>query len=110
MITYNVVRNGSEVVDMFSKARFGLDAEAYAHDRADELREQQLEADFHISVSVPKVQITLLSGEKLEQYIGDSESEVYETELSGVFYSDFLDFSSFRRITPDLISNIEYIA
>lgn len=110
MITFNVVRNGNEVVDMFSKARFGTDAEAFAHDRADELREQQPRADFHISVSVPKLRIILNSGETLEQNICDPEIDVDYDLISGLFFSDMLDYTSFRYIRPDQVSNVEFIA
>lgn len=110
MITYNVVRNGNEVVDMFSKARFGVESEAHAHDRADELRDQQPHAEFHISVSVPKIRITLSTGEVLEQNITDPEIDIFDNEISGLFYSDARDYTSFRFIESNQVSNVEYIA
>ncbi|MFV9074461.1 hypothetical protein ABQ359_22295 [Serratia fonticola] len=110
MITYNVVRNGNEVVEMFSKARFGVDAEAHAHDRADELRDQQPHAEFHISVSVPKIRITLSTGEVLEQNITDPEIDIFDNEISGLFYSDARGYTSFRFIESNQVSNVEFIA
>lgn len=110
MITYNVVRNGKQVVDMFSKARFGVDAEAHAHDRADELRDQQPHAEFHISVSVPKMRITLNTGEVLEQNITDQEIDVDYGAVSGLFFSNVLDYTSYRLIQADQVSNVEYLS